>query len=88
MYCDLDVIGWLSHAECLIVEWRETSRRKQKSVPGRLGLPVAFKTKMFWMNLSDSHRHMQASAGASQISRVTGEESVGCFQHRDGKLRG
>lgn len=37
-------------AEFSIVEQRETSRRKQKPLPGHLGLPVAFKAKKILMN--------------------------------------
>lgn len=36
--------------EFSIVEWRETSRRKQKLVPGCLRLPVAFKAKKIFMS--------------------------------------
>lgn len=37
-------------AEFPIVEWRETSRRKQKPGPEHVGHPVAFKAKKTLMN--------------------------------------
>lgn len=49
-------------AEFPIVEWRETSRRKQKPGPEHVGLPVAFKTKKILMNcqmVANTHKPVQ-----------------------------